>query len=231
MVARLLGKQWQDEPKEVRAAYKVKALERKAEHLRMHPNYQYAPRRPGVKKQRASRKDKKASADKDQYESLRFIDEESEYYGAPDFDHRTDGDAMDTIGTKQDDGIRRFHIDGDGNIGVSLPIAEEVDITKMVEANNRRAANEGDTYKFNPTNDLQVADFNPPHVQNDTDFFDALIDWDGVAEDYKAIQEISGEEIAGLRDCETGNPYLSLSNEDQRVLFEAELERALTYFD
>lgn len=39
-----LGKQWRQEPTEVRNIYKEKAAELKAEHKRIHPDYRYHPR-------------------------------------------------------------------------------------------------------------------------------------------------------------------------------------------
>lgn len=231
-LARVLGKQWQEESQAVREVYRIKALERKAEHLKMHPGYQYAPRKPGAKKHRASRKDKKAGGDEEQYDTLRFIDQGGDLFmeskSGP--GSGVGDDAMDAIGTKVDDGLRRFHVDGDGNDGVILPVADNVNVTKMVEGHNKRAEQEEETHDFDPAEDTQVADDDPPHVENDTDFFEGLIDWDAIAEDFKLVQQASGEDLAGLTDVETGNPYLSLSDEDQRSFFEAELEAALLYF-
>ena len=231
MTARVLGKQWKEESPAVRELYKAKALERKAEHLKMYPGYQYAPRKPGQKKRRASRKDMEAGGDKEQYDSLRFIDQEDDFYMGYESGSGVGDDEMDIIGTKVDENARRFHIDGDGNIGVILPVADDANMTKMVDAQNNRAEQEEETFNFNPSGDIQVSASIPPHVQNDTDFFEALIDWDAIAEDFKIVQQASGEDLAGLSDVVTGNPYLSLSNEEQRALFEAELERTLTFFN
>lgn len=231
MEAKVLGKQWKEESPAVRQMFKAKALERKAEHSKMYPDYQYAPRKPGQKKRRASRKSMEAGDGKEQYDSLCFIDQDGDFYMDSESGSPVGDDDMDFIGTRVDDDARRFHIDGDNNIGIILPAADNVNLTKMVDAHNKRAQQDFDNCDYDPAKDSQVGQSTPPHVQNDTDFFEALIDWDGIAEDFKIIQEASGEDLAGLREIESGNPYLSLSDEDQRALFEAELERTLKFFD
>jgi hypothetical protein len=211
--------------------YKAQALERKAEHFKLHPDYQYAPRKPGEKKRRASRKGMEFGNGKEQYETLCFIDQEGDFEMASESGSGVGDDDMDIMGTKVDERTRRFHIDEDLNIGVVLPVAEDAALIKMVEAHNKRADQTGGAseYKHNETNQVETSI--PPHVQNDSGFFDALIDWDGIAEDFKIVQQASGEDLAGLAAIETGNPYLSLSDEDQRALFEAELERTLRFFN
>ncbi|ERF75012.1 hypothetical protein EPUS_08057 [Endocarpon pusillum Z07020] len=230
-ISKVLGKQWKEESPAVRQMFKAKALERKAEHSKMYPDYQYAPRKPGQKKRRAARKGMEAGDGKEQYDSLCFIDQEGDFYMDSESGSAVGDDDMDVIGTHVDDHVRRFHIDGDNNIGIILPAASNVNLAKMVEAHNKRAQQDSESCDYDPAKDSQAAQSIPPHVQNDTDFFEALIDWDGIAEDFKIIQEASGEDLAGLREVESGNPYLSLSDEDQRALFEAELERTLKFFD
>ncbi|KAL8867997.1 MAG: hypothetical protein Q9174_005286 [Haloplaca sp. 1 TL-2023] len=51
-----LGKQWQNETPEVKAAYKAMADEIKRKHLLAHPGYQYQPRKPAEKKRRMTRR-------------------------------------------------------------------------------------------------------------------------------------------------------------------------------
>lgn len=229
--AKVLGKQWKEESPAVRDLYKAQALERKAAHLKKYPDYQYAPRKPGEKKRRASRKDMEAEGEKEQYETLRFIDTEGDFYMESDPGSAAGDDDMDLIGTNVDEGTRSFHLDGDCNTSVVLPVSNNSNLAKMVEAQNKRAEADIETYEFAPSEDCQVGTSIPPHVENDTDFFEALIDWEGIAEDFKIVQQASGEELAGLAEIETGNPYLSLSDEDQRALFEAELERTLQLFN
>ncbi|RMJ24148.1 mating type [Aspergillus sp. HF37] len=50
----ILGKQWKDEPDDIKAQYKAQAEELKRQHARDHPDYQYTPRKPSEKKRRAS---------------------------------------------------------------------------------------------------------------------------------------------------------------------------------
>jgi hypothetical protein len=198
----------------------------------MYPDYQYAPRKPGEKKRRASRKDMEAGAEKDRDENLRFIDQEGDFYMGSESGSGIADDDMEVIGTKVDEGIRRFHYDGEGNIGIALPVAEDADLTKMVEAHNKRVkVEEFEPCEFDPTDDVQVATDTPPHVQNDTAFFDALIDWEAIAEDFKIVRAANGQDLAGIGVLEGDNPYLSLSDEEQRAYFEAELERTLKMFN
>lgn len=59
----MLGKQWKDEPEEVKAQYKARADELKKKHAEDFPDYQYTPRKPSEKKRRApSRQYKHANA-------------------------------------------------------------------------------------------------------------------------------------------------------------------------
>ncbi|KAK5087060.1 hypothetical protein LTR05_004231 [Lithohypha guttulata] len=51
-ISKELGKRWKAEPEHVKAKYKKLAQELKAKHAVQHPNYQYAPRKPGEKKRR-----------------------------------------------------------------------------------------------------------------------------------------------------------------------------------
>jgi hypothetical protein len=231
MAAKVIGKQWQDENDEVRELWKAKARERKAEHLKKYPGYQYTPRKQGEKKHRATRKDTKAGGNDEQYEKLPFHNQESDVYMCSDYDSGDGGDDTEMIGTNFDEGLRRIHMDGEGDIAMVLPAANNVNVTKMVDAQKKRAEQEEGTAEYNATEEDEVWDSIPPHVQNDTSFFESLIDWNGIAEDFQLIQAASGEDLAGLRDLELSNPYLSLSDEDQRALFEAELERILKFFD
>ncbi|KAI9928002.1 hypothetical protein ASPWEDRAFT_184745 [Aspergillus wentii DTO 134E9] len=50
----MLGKQWKAESDEVKTYYKALANEEKRKHAEIHPDYQYAPRKPSEKKRRAS---------------------------------------------------------------------------------------------------------------------------------------------------------------------------------
>ena len=51
-----LGKQWQNETPEIKAAYKAMADEIKRQHLLANPGYQYQPRKPAEKKRRMTRR-------------------------------------------------------------------------------------------------------------------------------------------------------------------------------
>lgn len=227
MIAKVLGKQWKEESAGVRQMYKAQALDRKAAHLKMYPNYQYAPRKPGEKKRRAGRKAMEAEREREQYDSLPFIDQDGDYFVGSDSGSADGETDLEAIGTNVNENIRKFHLDGDGNVGIVLPANTETTMKQMVEAHNARAKSAGKPTAFAPSKEVQITNSIPPHIQNDDDFFEALIDWEAISEDFKIVQRASGEDLAGLADVEMGNPYLSLSDEDQRALFEQELERSL----
>ncbi|KAL2816940.1 hypothetical protein BJX63DRAFT_441305 [Aspergillus granulosus] len=50
----ILGKQWRDEPEQVRLNFKSMAEEYKKKHAKEYPNYQYTPRKPSERKRRAT---------------------------------------------------------------------------------------------------------------------------------------------------------------------------------
>ncbi|KAF5674900.1 mating type [Fusarium heterosporum] len=52
-ISQVLGRCWNMETREVRALYKQKADILKEEHRRLHPDYQYRPRRPSERRRRA----------------------------------------------------------------------------------------------------------------------------------------------------------------------------------
>ncbi|KAI3398627.1 hypothetical protein diail_8975 [Diaporthe ilicicola] len=54
-ISKMLGKQWQNESKEVRDAYKKKSEDIKEEFMRVHPDYKYQPRKSSEVKRRNRR--------------------------------------------------------------------------------------------------------------------------------------------------------------------------------
>ena len=136
-------------------------------------------------------------------------------------------DAEEILGCGRPNNVHHWGEDEDGNLNFILP--SNGNFRAMIDHYNARIDLSASP-SFDPANHPQMASSIPPHVQNDQDFADSLIDWEGIAADYAMIKEASSEELGQLSEIELGDDYLSLSEEDQRVLFEAELERTMQWF-
>lgn len=60
-ISRRVGAMWAGERKEVKEYYQRKAVDLKAQHAKLHPDYQYAPRKASEKKRRTSQKKRVAT--------------------------------------------------------------------------------------------------------------------------------------------------------------------------
>jgi hypothetical protein len=60
--AKRCSETWRDLSPDQKKPFKLAAQSAKEEHMRLHPNYKYSPRKPGEKKKRQSRKAKQAAA-------------------------------------------------------------------------------------------------------------------------------------------------------------------------
>jgi hypothetical protein len=223
MPAVILGKQWKSESDEVKARYKKRADDIKAKHLQDHPDYQYAPRKPSEKKRRmtARRAAELASA-----EDMSFMepgsDEDVSEASSP-----AVADVHELLAISRPKQLNQFVEDEDGNFGFTLPTHNTQALHRMVNAYNHLSLA---AQPFDPTNQYQLSSSIPTYVQNDQEFVDSLIDWDGIAADIALVRDASAEEMAELEGVELGNDYLSFSDEDRRILFEAELERSMRHF-
>jgi hypothetical protein len=61
-IAKRCSETWRDLSPDQKKPFKLAAQSAKEEHMRLHPNYKYSPRKPGQKKKRQSRKAKQAAA-------------------------------------------------------------------------------------------------------------------------------------------------------------------------
>lgn len=101
-ISKALGERWKNEPENVKEKYRRMALEVKAKHAAQHPNYQYAPRKPGEKKRRMTAR---------KLERLRQSQgaQETSNFPSPDtivsdsFDTNTDPESPDQAITYQED--------------------------------------------------------------------------------------------------------------------------------
>jgi hypothetical protein len=224
MAAVILGKRWKSESDDVKAHFKQLADEIKAKHMQEHPDYQYAPRRPSEKKRRMTAR---RAAELAQADDIPFIDlgsdEDMSEASSPAM-----ADVQDILGVSRPKQINQFSNDEDGNITFTLPTHNTQDLHDMVNAHNKYLSTGG--LSFDPTNQYQLSSSIPTHVQNDQDFVDSLVDWDGIAEDVSLVRDAGAQEMAQLDGVELGNSYLALSGEGQRALFEAELKRTMRFF-
>ena len=224
MSAVILGKRWKAEPDEVKARYKQLADDIKAKHMQEHPDYQYAPRKPSEKKRRMTAR---RAAELAHAGDMSFIELGSDG-DVSEASSPAVTDVHDILGNNRPKQMNQFVKDGEGNIGFTLPMRSNQELHGMVNAHNNYLSTAG--LPFDPSNQYQLSSSIPTYVQNDQDFADSLIDWDGIAADIALVTGASAEELAHLEGFEFGNDYLSLSDEDQRTRFEAELERTMRYF-
>ena len=225
MSAVILGKKWKSESDEVKAHYKKLADDIKAKHMQDHPDYQYAPRKPSEKKRRmtARRAAELARANDTSFAEL-GSDEDVSQASSPAM-----VDMHELLGTSRPKQLRQFVEARDGSIDLTLPTHKTQALHGMVNAHNNYLSTAPDP--FDPTNQYQLSSSIPTYVQNDQEFVNSLVDWDGIVADFALVTGASPEEMAQLDAVDLGNDYLSLSEEDQRTRFEAELERTMRYFN
>jgi hypothetical protein len=224
MPAVILGKRWKSELDEVKAYYKQLADEMKAKHMQEHPDYQYAPRKPSEKKRRVTAR---RAAELAQAEDKSHIDLGSDE-DVSEASSLAMADVHDILGTSRPKQLNQFVKDRDGEIAFTLPTHKTKDLHGMINAHNNGLSTAG--LPFDSANQYQLSSSIPTYVQNDQDFVDSLVDWDGIAADAALVRDASAEEMAQLDEVGLGSSYLSLSREGRRALFEAELQRTMRYF-
>lgn len=224
MRAVVLGREWKSEPDEVKARYRKLADEIKAKHMQDHPDYQYAPRKPSEKKRRMTAR---RAAELARAEDVSFMafgsDEDVSEASSP-----AVADVHELLGISRPKQLNQFGEDNEHNIQFTLPTHNTQDLHSMVNAHNSPLSTAG--MPFDPTNQYQLSSTIPTYVQNDQEFVNSLVDWDGIAADFALIADASVEEMGELAGVELGNDYLSLSEEDQRTRFNAEIERTMRFF-
>ena len=240
-ISRLLGKSWKAEPEAVQADYRARAECIKHQHAINNPGYQYAPRKPGDKKRRMTKKKlarlQSANSTNDIADHVRtnadddlLSDLESDGNMQKSSTCANPPAAEDYIESRRSPQVSHLHVNDMGNIEITLP------------SNNLNIFNEAQAYQnqhgayatapFVPGNAHQVTTSTPQYVQNDDAFFNSLIDWNGIADDVAQLKDsnATAEELAELADLELGNSFLSLSDETARAAFHEEIDRTLGFF-
>ena len=217
--------------------WRAKALERKLEHQRLHPDYQYSPRKPGVKKTRKTKKGKATSYSNvpkdyanwnvftEENTGMEFIDHHATIWSSHPSDPTTT--AQEAIRSTVHEGARDFHWNGDRDVGLIMPAASHVSIPKAVDAHNFRADHPDDTaedidddfesFEFTQiapaVTSAQVWDTTPNETLNSQSWGVSTLDWDRLEADLRETQRSTAAEMTSLIHVETGNQYLNLSEE------------------
>jgi HMG (high mobility group) box len=220
----ILGKKWKSEPDGVKAYYKELAEEIKAQHKQNYPDYQYTPRKSSEKKRRMTPRRAAEMARAQTTASTELQSEEN----LPEVSSSASADVSELLGISRPKHLQQFVEDEDGNVDFTLPTHNTTKLHATIH--HHRGHLSAASQPFDPANERQLSSSIPLYVQNDQDFVDSLVDWDGIAADTALVRDASAEEMAQLVGIEVGDGYLALSGEDQRALFEAELERTMRYF-
>ena len=225
MVAVILGKKWKAEPDRVKAEWKKLPEVKKAKHLREHPGYQYAPRKPSEKKRRMTARKAAELAKSGSMHALEDLsDDDMSETSMP-----GTADTEEMLGTNRPDDSLHLGHDEEGRIELTLPVHDNHALQAMLDDHTTNMVPDN-VQPFDPVNQHQITPAIAPHVQNDQEFVDSLIDWEGIAADFAMVKEATAEDMAELAGVELGDHYLGLSEEDQRRSFEAELERTMHWF-
>ena len=226
----ILGKQWKDEPEDVKHRYRVMAEQIKEKHKVDHPQYQYAPRKPSEKKRRMTAR--KIAAALEQNEAVHTLTMEEAG------DDGVSGSATPDVLDIEHEGFLatgrpagpRIAYDRLGNLQTTIPtIGNEHELKRLLDSHTSQISPQS-AQMFDHVNQFHINSAVPTYVQNDQDFADSLVDWEGIDADLKLLKDASSEELAQLTGIETGNDSLSLSNENERDLFQAELQRIMRFF-
>jgi hypothetical protein len=224
MQAVILGKKWKSEPDGVRAYYKKLAEEIKAQHKQNHPDYPYTPLKSSEKKRRMTAR-RAAEIARAQGTPSTELQSEENVLG---LSSSVLTDINELLGTSRPKHLQQFIEDEDSNVDFTLPTHNTIKLQAMIHYHRSHLSAASQT--FDPSNEHQLSSSIPLYVQIDQDFVDSLVDWDGIAADTALVRDASAKEMAQLVGIEVDNGCLALSDEDQRALFEAELERTMRYF-
>jgi len=242
----ILGKQWKSEPENVKAEYKALAEKMKHKHAAENPGYQYAPRKSSGKKRRTTAR-KLAQRRVMEVEKMSQTVPPIEILEAANHDRSEVEDAVfdndddcEIITSHPPSASAVLGTDRPSN-GDELRPKSPSSMSIMLPTSHRTVQQDLDTHisqipptrimQFDLANGLPVTSTTAPHANNDQDFFNSLIDWEGIRADMDIIKESTSEELDELAGVELGTPCLTFSDEAQRLEFEAELERILQLFE
>jgi hypothetical protein len=214
-ISRKVGKEWRQQSGAVQAAYKARAERIKKQHAINNPGYQYAPRKPGDKKRRMTKKKlarmRSGSSTNDVADHVR-----SDADGDLRSDLGSDNDmpksikiatpqlAEDYMGTRRSPQVSDLAVSHEGNAQITLPSNNP-----SIYAQAQGYQNISGTFvPFNSANASTVLASVPQYVQNDDAFVNSLIDWEGIARDNSIVQNAAAEELAELAELELGTSFL-----------------------
>ena len=218
-ISRKVGKEWKQVPGAVHAAYKARAERIKKQHAIDHPGYQYAPRKPGDKKRRMTKK------------KLARMGRESSTNDVA--DHvRSDADvtmpasAEEVMGTRRAPAASRLALTNDMNVEVTLPSNNP---EMVAQANDYRNIS-GAFVPFRTANRTAVTTSVPDYVHNDDAFVNSLIDWEGLAEDASYITAgNTTDDLAELSGLDVSTVGVEFAEEHVRNAYNKEVERIMKW--
>jgi hypothetical protein len=235
-ISRKVGKEWKAQSGAVQAAYRARAERIKKQHAIDNPGYQYAPRKPGDKKRRMTKKKLsrvrsdsstndvadhvRSDADGDLPSDLGSDEEMSQSVKAT-----TPRSAEDYLGTRRSPHVSNLTVNHDGNAQITLP---SYNPNLFAQAQGYQNLT-GSFVTFDTADASNVDASVPKYVQNDDAFVNSLIDWEGIGRDNAIIQSATPEELAELAELELGTSFLDFSDETARA-FHDELDRTMGFF-
>lgn len=220
----ILGKEWKNASEEVRAAYKARAQSIKQQHALDNPGYQYAPRKPGEKKRRMTKKKLARTR------SANPTNDVAEMNGVTPSDLDSADDmpkfrstslpqtAENHIGAQRSPHFSHASVNNMGNLEVTLP-SNNPNIFSEVRRYQHQHASYATT-PFNSGSAAQVLSSVPQYTQNDDAFLNSLIDWQGIANDNAVLNEATPDELAELH-------QLSLAERTESTSFDEEIARIM----
>jgi hypothetical protein len=204
----MLGKQWNAEPENVKAEYRIRAQKIKKQHAIDNPGYQYAPRKPSEKKRRMTTK--KAA-------KLKSATEQASPLSHTSNSTQSTPDALD-FGF--DDSF--FNTPIDGQMFLDMP-APAMSLGEQLA--QQTATTSTTLVPFNE--DLQPNQLSNDATTQNTNqqsFIDGIIDWTGIQSDAQLVFGSTLVESDALAQTETADQFLTYNGMTDAE-FAAELQR------
>jgi hypothetical protein len=234
----ILGKEWKNTPEDVKGAYKARAERIKQQHALDNPGYQYAPRKPGEKKRRMTKKKlarmRSANSINDIADLVRTDTEgvlpsdlDSEDEMPEPKTKRSAPTAEDLISSRRSQNAGQLGHNRLGNMQLVLPSNNANLFGEVQDYQNQHGANA--TTPFNSGTAAQVLTSVPQYSQNDDAFFNSLVDWQGIANDASLLKDASPEVLAELAELELGSGF-DFSAETSPTAFDEEIARTMGFF-
>ena len=236
-ISRKVGKEWKQVPGAVHAAYKARAERIKRQHAIDNPGYQYAPRKPGDKKRRMTKKKlarmRSGNSANDVADHVRS---DADGNLPSDLDSEDDmpkrvkttmpATAEDYMGTRRSSHVSQLALTDDMNVQVTLPSNNEDIVAQAQNYQNLSGA----VLPFRTDSGTGVVSTSvPQHVQNDDDFVNSLVDWEGLAEDMALIQDGITDDLGELTGLDVEAVGVEFAEEHLRKAYEKEVQRIMKW--